>query len=225
MVGNSSSGAACSDGAGDAAPSDGGRRRGGAGGRGAAAAWRRAAVRAQRHRRATQGVRRRAGLCRGRPCAGLARRRWRSPPATNAHRSGRRASSAASRIARGSRRRPWRCAVTSRCSASTPNRTAFSTTTFAEQVASRKERQRASDELGADAALIIFSAKESIYKAWYPTTARWLDFDAVTVSVDRSGVFSIEPRADLAGDDRALLSGLHGRFAVTPAHVLTAVYG
>ncbi len=96
---------------------------------------------------------------------------------------------------------------------------------IAEQVASRKERQRASDELGADAALIIFSAKESIYKAWYPTTARWLDFDAVTVSVDRSGVFSIEPRADLAGDDRALLSGLHGRFAVTASHVLTAVYG
>ena len=95
----------------------------------------------------------------------------------------------------------------------------------AEHVASRKERERAGDELGEDAAPVIFSAKESIYKAWYPATGRWLDFDAVTVLVDRSGVFSIEPCADLAADDRALLSGLHGRFAVTARHILTAVYG
>ncbi|MFG2880533.1 4'-phosphopantetheinyl transferase [Streptomyces sp. NPDC048337] len=31
---------------------------------------------------------------------------------------------------------------------------------------------------------LVFSAKESVYKAWYPITGRWLDFDEVMITVD-----------------------------------------
>lgn len=44
---------------------------------------------------------------------------------------------------------------------------------------------------------VLFSAKESIYKAWFPITARWLGFDDVSVRIDaRAGRFavSIDPR-------------------------------
>ncbi|MEW2635368.1 4'-phosphopantetheinyl transferase superfamily protein [Streptomyces sp. NPDC048389] len=38
---------------------------------------------------------------------------------------------------------------------------------------------------------LIFSAKESVYKAWYPLTGRWLDFDQVMVTVSPDeGTFS-----------------------------------
>jgi 4'-phosphopantetheinyl transferase EntD len=32
---------------------------------------------------------------------------------------------------------------------------------------------------------LLFSAKESVYKAWYPLTQRWLDFEDVSVTIDR----------------------------------------
>lgn len=38
---------------------------------------------------------------------------------------------------------------------------------------------------------LVFSAKESVYKAWYPLTGRWLDFDQVQVTVSPDdGTFS-----------------------------------
>jgi 4'-phosphopantetheinyl transferase EntD len=30
----------------------------------------------------------------------------------------------------------------------------------------------------------LFSCKESVYKAWYPLTGAWLDFEQVRVTVD-----------------------------------------
>ena len=32
---------------------------------------------------------------------------------------------------------------------------------------------------------LLFSAKESVYKAWFPLTGRWLGFDDASVSIDR----------------------------------------
>ena len=95
----------------------------------------------------------------------------------------------------------------------------------AEHVAGDEERGRANDELGIDAGVVLFSAKEAVYKAWYPVTRRWLDFDAVTLSIDRSGTFEVEPRVELVAADRDLLSALRGRFAITSELVLTTVYG
>ena len=31
---------------------------------------------------------------------------------------------------------------------------------------------------------LLFSAKESVYKAWYPLTGRWLDFDEASITID-----------------------------------------
>jgi 4'-phosphopantetheinyl transferase EntD len=94
----------------------------------------------------------------------------------------------------------------------------------AEVVVGAAERRRAGPLLGADAARVLFSAKESIYKAWYPATRRWLDFLDVTVAVQRDGTFIIEPGEHLDQEHRAVLAVLRGRFAVAGEHVFTAVH-
>lgn len=38
---------------------------------------------------------------------------------------------------------------------------------------------------GINWATLIFSAKESLYKAWFPLTHRWLDFSEAEIAVDR----------------------------------------
>ncbi|MDQ6742923.1 MAG: 4'-phosphopantetheinyl transferase superfamily protein [Candidatus Dormibacteraeota bacterium] len=71
---------------------------------------------------------------------------------------------------------------------------------------------------------LIFSAKESVYKAWQPLTGEWLGYLDVELSIDPArGTF--EARL-LVHAHRALekgWSGFRGRFAMTPTHVLTAV--
>jgi 4'-phosphopantetheinyl transferase EntD len=62
---------------------------------------------------------------------------------------------------------------------------------------------------------LLFSAKESIYKAWYPVHRRWLGFTDVRLSIDPvGGTFTA---------DR--LPGLQGRFLVDRGLIVTsAVY-
>jgi 4'-phosphopantetheinyl transferase EntD len=36
---------------------------------------------------------------------------------------------------------------------------------------------------------IVFCAKEAVYKAWFPATGRWLDFDDVSIDVRLDGTF------------------------------------
>jgi 4'-phosphopantetheinyl transferase EntD len=64
---------------------------------------------------------------------------------------------------------------------------------------------------------LLFSAKESVYKAWFPMTGRWLDFIEATVTIDPDGVF----RADLLV--AAPVAGFTGRWLVRGGIVLTAV--
>lgn len=61
---------------------------------------------------------------------------------------------------------------------------------------------------------VLFSAKESVYKAWFPLERTWLDFEDVHVSLDPS-----------LGTFRAALVGLQltGRFVVHDGHIATAV--
>jgi 4'-phosphopantetheinyl transferase EntD len=72
---------------------------------------------------------------------------------------------------------------------------------------------------------VLFSAKESVYKAWYPLTGRWLGFDDARLTIDPSaGTFRAEllvPGTRL--DDRPPLTVLRGRFVVTAGLVVTAV--
>lgn len=63
--------------------------------------------------------------------------------------------------------------------------------------------------------LLIFSAKESIYKAWYPFTGRWLGFQDVTLRLDPPGrAFEAELPDGLS---------VSGRFAASSRHVFTLV--
>jgi len=68
---------------------------------------------------------------------------------------------------------------------------------------------------------LIFSAKESVYKAWFPLTGRWLGFEEAHVAIDpNAGVFEarllIEPPAGVP-------AAFHGRYLAANGLVITAI--
>jgi 4'-phosphopantetheinyl transferase EntD len=71
---------------------------------------------------------------------------------------------------------------------------------------------------------LVFSAKESLYKAWQPLTGEWLGHLDVELSIDPV-LCSFQARllVPLEPGQQSLWRGFRGRFAVTPNHVLTAV--
>lgn len=73
---------------------------------------------------------------------------------------------------------------------------------------------------------VLFSAKESVYKAWYPLTGRWLGFDDARLSIDPgAGTFSARLLVDgTRTDGGPPLTRLTGRHAVTGGLVVTAVF-
>jgi 4'-phosphopantetheinyl transferase EntD len=71
---------------------------------------------------------------------------------------------------------------------------------------------------------LLFSAKESVFKAWFPLTGRWLDFDDAVVSFepkDRSFRVQllVSPPLGSAFDTDCLT----GRFLVQEELIMTAV--
>jgi 4'-phosphopantetheinyl transferase EntD len=67
---------------------------------------------------------------------------------------------------------------------------------------------------------VIFSAKESIYKAWFPLTGRWLGFDDAVVRIDpEAGVFHARLLVECPPPFRQFT----GRFLVEDGLVLTAI--
>jgi 4'-phosphopantetheinyl transferase EntD len=71
---------------------------------------------------------------------------------------------------------------------------------------------------------LLFSAKESVYKAWYPLTGRWLDFKEADVTVD-AGASAFTARLLVPGP---VVAGREcrefgGRFLVRHGLVITAV--
>ncbi len=98
----------------------------------------------------------------------------------------------------------------------------------AEQVTLAEERALLAGLASSDPAIhwdrLLFSAKESVYKAWYPLTGRWLGFEDACLFIDPiASVFSA----------RILVRGLHthrgppltemtGRFLVRQGLVVTA---
>jgi 4'-phosphopantetheinyl transferase EntD len=70
---------------------------------------------------------------------------------------------------------------------------------------------------------VLFSAKESVYKVWYPLTGRWLDFEQALVSVDPDGTFTarlLVPGPVVCGTE---LTGLTGRWLARGGLVATAL--
>ncbi|MFN8082204.1 MAG: 4'-phosphopantetheinyl transferase superfamily protein [Kineosporiaceae bacterium] len=70
---------------------------------------------------------------------------------------------------------------------------------------------------------LVFSAKESVYKAWFPLARCWLAFEDVDVTFDERGAF----RADVVGGELAPgarpFASVHGRWLVAGGLVVTAV--
>jgi 4'-phosphopantetheinyl transferase EntD len=71
---------------------------------------------------------------------------------------------------------------------------------------------------------LLFSAKEAIYKAWYPLTERWLGFEDASLTIDaEQRRFSAEllvPGPVVAGVE---ISGFRGRWLVADGLALTAI--
>ncbi|KQR16484.1 4'-phosphopantetheinyl transferase [Cellulomonas sp. Leaf334] len=64
---------------------------------------------------------------------------------------------------------------------------------------------------------VLFSAKESVYKVWYPVTRSWLGFEEVDVRLGDGTFVARLARSGLGTDV------LHGRWAVGDGLVVTAV--
>ena len=71
---------------------------------------------------------------------------------------------------------------------------------------------------------LLFSAKESVYKAWSPLTGTFLDFDDVCVRIDpKAGTFAarlLVPGADVVAGQAG---EMRGRFAVRDGLLVTAI--
>lgn len=63
---------------------------------------------------------------------------------------------------------------------------------------------------------IAFSAKEAVYKAWFPLTRRWLEFDDVSTTVHLDGTFQARIRG-------ANLDDLNGRWKVGRGLILAGI--
>ncbi|TJZ49601.1 4'-phosphopantetheinyl transferase superfamily protein [Streptomyces piniterrae] len=71
---------------------------------------------------------------------------------------------------------------------------------------------------------LVFSAKESVYKAWYPLTGRWLDFDEARLTLDPTdATFTarlLVPGPVVAG---TRITEFTGRWLVASGLVITAI--
>lgn len=77
---------------------------------------------------------------------------------------------------------------------------------------------------GADAGRLLFTAKEAVYKAWFPLTGRWLGFEDARVSLDGpAGTFRAEllvPAPRVAG---VALSTFAGRWSAAGGVICATV--
>jgi 4'-phosphopantetheinyl transferase EntD len=71
---------------------------------------------------------------------------------------------------------------------------------------------------------LLFSAKEAVYKAWYPLAQRWLGFEDAALSFDPiERRFSARLLVPGPVADGAEISGFRGRWLVEDGLVLTAI--
>jgi 4'-phosphopantetheinyl transferase EntD len=78
---------------------------------------------------------------------------------------------------------------------------------------------------------LLFSAKEAVFKAWFPLTRRWLDFDEARISFSvpgggdgpQTGRFHAALLVAAPRYRGGAVSGFSGRFVIDERHVVTAV--
>jgi 4'-phosphopantetheinyl transferase EntD len=64
---------------------------------------------------------------------------------------------------------------------------------------------------------VLFSAKESVYKTWFPVARRWLGFDDAMIALKPDGTFDV--RVLVPGP----IAGMRGRWLARDGLVLTAI--
>ena len=69
---------------------------------------------------------------------------------------------------------------------------------------------------------LLFSAKESVYKAWFPLTGRWLGFEDADVTITPDGTFTARLLTELTGTQPPRVS-FDGRWLARDGLVLTAI--
>jgi 4'-phosphopantetheinyl transferase EntD len=71
---------------------------------------------------------------------------------------------------------------------------------------------------------MLFSAKESVYKAWFPLTRRWLGFEEASVDIDPvAGMFTAQLLTSGPVVNGAVLTGFEGRWLVRNCLIATAI--
>jgi 4'-phosphopantetheinyl transferase EntD len=96
------------------------------------------------------------------------------------------------------------------------------------EIARLEERERLNELTRREPSVhwdrLLFSAKESVYKAWFPLAERWLGFEDATISMNPvQGAFEARllVSGPLVGAERLRL--LAGRFLIRDGLVLTAI--
>jgi 4'-phosphopantetheinyl transferase EntD len=94
-----------------------------------------------------------------------------------------------------------------------------------EEVAHGPEREHRDDGSASAPHLdaVLFSAKEAIFKAWFPLTRRWLGFGDAEVSIESPGVFTARLLAPASDAFAEPLGELVGRWTADADVVVTAV--
>jgi enterobactin synthetase component D / holo-[acyl-carrier protein] synthase len=95
-------------------------------------------------------------------------------------------------------------------------------------VASRGEQARMAALAAARSGVcwdrLLFSAKESVYKAWFPLTGRWLDFAGASVDFDPvNRTFTARLHVTGPAVNGATLTGFEGRWLVSNGLLATAI--
>jgi 4'-phosphopantetheinyl transferase EntD len=67
---------------------------------------------------------------------------------------------------------------------------------------------------------LLFSAKESVYKAWFPLTGRWLGFEDADVTITPDGTFTARV---LAEPPPPCTASFTGRWLASGGLILTAI--
>nr|WP_225955072.1 4'-phosphopantetheinyl transferase superfamily protein [Kibdelosporangium phytohabitans] len=90
-----------------------------------------------------------------------------------------------------------------------------------------EEKVRLAELTAADGSVhwdrMLFCAKETVYKAWYPLTHRWLGFEEASITLAVDGTFEAEllvPGPVIAGEQ---VGGFTGRWIVGDGLVITAI--
>lgn len=92
-----------------------------------------------------------------------------------------------------------------------------------EELAALGEAARRRTGHPVSAERLLFSAKESVYKAWFPLTGLWLDFHEVTIRFGEDGTFAARIRPDAGPAPEGVPEQMQGAWSAEAGLLRTAV--